>query len=88
MKDMELSNFNGTNRSTEGPLRMCNEFVVTYYWNEVAEGAHLITNLILVPTLIILGMIGSVLNSLLIIAYAKNSRLRTLPSMMFHNSCL
>lgn len=79
---MELSNSNITNRSNEGPLRTCNEYVVTYYWSEAAEGVHLVTNLILVPTLIVLGIIGFILNSLLIIAYAKNSRLRTLPSMM------
>ena len=79
---MELNSSSGTNTSIEGPLRMCNDFVVTYYWNEEAQGAHLATNVILIPTLIILGVAGFILNLLLIIAYAKNSRLRTLPAMM------
>lgn len=71
--------FNGSNIEK---LRTCDVFVVTYYWSEAAKGGHLITNLFLIPSLIILGVIGSILNSLLIIAYAKNSRLRSLPSMM------
>ena len=70
------------NRSNIEKLRTCDVLVVTYYWSEAAEGGHLITNLFLIPSLIILGVIGSILNSLLIIAYAKNSRLRSLPSMM------
>ena len=70
------------NRSNIEKLRTCDVFVVTYYWSEAAEGGHLITNLFLIPCLIILGVIGSILNSLLIIAYAKNGSLRSLPSMM------
>lgn len=79
---MKESNSNGTNGSNEGELRLCNKFVITYYWSEAAHGAHFVTNLILAPTLIILAVIGFALNSLLILAYAKNSRLRTVPSMM------
>ena len=71
-----------SNESNTGQIRTCDVFVVTYYWDHAAEGGHLITNLILIPSLIILGVNGLILNSLLIIAYAKNSRLRSLPSMM------
>lgn len=73
---------NSSNESSIAQIRTCDVFVVTYYWSQAAEGGHLITNLILIPSLIILGVIGFILNSLLIIAYAKNSRLRSLPSMM------
>ena len=68
--------------SVANKLRTCNVFVITYYWSEAAEGGHLVTNVILIPTLVLLAVTGFILNSLLIIAYAKNSRLRTLPSMM------
>jgi hypothetical protein len=79
---MDFNTSSRTNVSTEGSLRMCNEFVVTYYWSEEAEGVHLVTNLVLIPMLIILAVAGVMLNLLLIIAYAKNSRLRTMPAMM------
>ncbi|XP_028393210.1 beta-2 adrenergic receptor-like [Dendronephthya gigantea] len=79
---MEEGNSNGTIGSSEGKLRLCHQFIVTYYWNEAADGAHRVTNMILVPILIILAVFGVALNSLLILAYAKNSRLRTVPSMM------
>lgn len=73
---------NLTDAKSASNLRRCHDFFVTYYWTLPATGMHLYTNAILMVVDVVLSLVGTFANLLIITAFAKRNRLRTLSNML------
>ena len=64
-----------------GEVKLCGDYVLTYYWTLPAVGLHLYTNITLTTISLLSALLGSFANVLVVLSYFKNSRLRTLSNV-------
>ena len=64
-----------------GELKVCGDFVLTYFWTLPAVGLHLYVNITLLAISLPSAFFGSIANVLVVLSYFKNSRLRTLSNV-------
>lgn len=72
---------NLTDSISVGHVRLCSVYSVTYYWDTAAKDAHLYSNIAVATTNIVLSLLGMFANALLIAAFVRNPRLRSLHHM-------